>query len=230
MLAERIQDMEADLERIAGVHSARIREQEGEISEVHIVSDPTRRAKWIVRDAVTTLFVRHGVRIPHQRVSVASSAPLGAEAAVLEPALAGRPSVSSVHLVREGDSLRATVEVRDADRAVRASADALATRANRTRVVAVATLEAVRKLTGGTLLLDLDETRCVKLGGLPVVLARLAVMQGGVERTLIGSCQVEGDHSEAAAAAVLCAVSGLLQSLRDSADGVEYEVAEEERA
>ncbi len=51
MLEERIREMEADLERITGVRSARMRIEGGEISEVHIVATSDRRPKWIARDA-----------------------------------------------------------------------------------------------------------------------------------------------------------------------------------
>ncbi|MDM7915264.1 MAG: hypothetical protein QUU85_08365, partial [Candidatus Eisenbacteria bacterium] len=73
MQADRIRQMELDLARIHGVHSARLQAENGEITEVHVVADPTRRPKWIVRDVVTTLFARYGVRVPYQKISVAGS-------------------------------------------------------------------------------------------------------------------------------------------------------------
>ena len=39
MLDERVRVMEADLMRIKGVHSARIRAEEGEITEIHVVAE-----------------------------------------------------------------------------------------------------------------------------------------------------------------------------------------------
>ncbi len=179
MLAERIRLMETDLERIKGVHSARIRAEGGEISEIHVVADAARRPKMIVRDVVTTLFARYGVRVPHQRVSVAGSAP--------DPVVEPRPpasgtetevQIASVHLTCEGEDFRATVELRDGQRAARATADAIATRANQSRVVAEAALEALRKLTGTLPPTQIEEVRSVELGDLPVVLVRVVVFFG----------------------------------------------------
>ena len=64
MLEERIREMEADLERITGVQSARIRVDGGRDLRGPRRGRSDRRPKWIVRDVVTTLFARHGIRDP----------------------------------------------------------------------------------------------------------------------------------------------------------------------
>jgi hypothetical protein len=226
MLAERIRLMETDLERIKGVHSARIRAEGGEISEIHVVADAARRPKMIVRDVVTTLFARYGVRVPHQRVSVAGSAP--------DPVAEPRPTASgsetgvqiaSVHLTCEGEDFRATVELRDGQRAARATADAIATRANQSRVVAEAALEALRKLTGTLPPTQIEEVRSVELGDLPVVLVRVVVLSSGREQQRVG-CGVGVDRIDAAAVAVLDAMRPILPSSWAPEEEIELEVEE----
>lgn len=228
MQGERIQSMELDLERVEGVHTARIQAEDGEITEVHIVSDPARRPKWVVRDVITTLFARHGIRVPHQRISVAGSAPCAeATAEVTESATDSRIRVSSVQLAREGDSLSATVELCEDERSVRTTKSGLATRSNQLRIVAAATLEGVRKLTSGLIPLQLEETRSVQVGEVMVVLAHVVHLGSEGERSLIGSCPDADGRMDAPAGAVLDAVNRILRPYRAQEEEIEYEVEED---
>jgi hypothetical protein len=221
--------MEADLEKISGIGAARIRTDQGEISEIHVVADDSRRPKLIVRDVVTTLYARHGIRVPHQRISVAGTASPAAvtPAAASEPEAPWRLRLTGVHLAREGDRLLSTVELRDGERSQRASADAPATRANHLWVVAEATLEGVRLLTGEVATFDLQEIRRVNLGRLPVVLAHVVLLQAGSERSLVGSCLDRQGRLDAPAGAVLDAVNRVLLSFRSREEEIEYEVGED---
>jgi hypothetical protein len=226
MLTERVRQMESDLERIQGVHSARIRAEEGEITEIHVVADAARRPKMIVRDVVTTLFARHGVRVPHQKVSVAGSAPVDGQAA--RPLVLGSGAevqIASVQLTYEGEDLRATVELKDGHREARATCDAIATQSNQFRVVAEAALEALRKLTGTLPPTQLDIVRWVDLGGTPVVLVRIIVLSGGTEQQRVG-CGVGVDRLDAPATAVLEAMRAILPIARTPEEEIELEVQE----
>jgi len=229
MLSERIREMETDLERISGVGAARIRAEDGEISEIHIVADPARRPKWIVRDVITTLYARHGIRVPHQRISIAGTAEPSATKTA--PAADSRPvwriRLAGVHLAREGDQLVATVELKDGDRASRAVSEGLATQANQLRVVAEASIEAVRKLTGDMIALDLQDVKRVRVGSLPVVLVHIVLLQSGGERSLIGSCSAKGGRLDAPAGAVLDAVNRVLKPFRSREEEIEFEVGED---
>lgn len=228
MLGERVRQMEADLERIAGVFSARMRVEEGEISEVHVIADPSRRPKWIARDVVTTLFARHGVRIPHQRVSVAATT-LTPEGPPRLSAPCGAIRLTAVALVREGERYLATVDLADGERTVRAEAGALAIRANRIRVIAQGTLEAVRKLADQLPPVQLEEARLTVIGTLPVVLVHLVSLDGGAERSLLGCADARENRFEAVARAVLDAVEEIMGPVTPVEEDVEFEVTEEEQ-
>ncbi len=226
MLEERIREMEADLERITGVHSARMRVEGGEVSEVHVIADCDRRPKWIARDVITTLFARHGIQIRYQKVSVAAARPT--------PSQEGRfvsnsrsIEVTSVHMAREGEILRAVVGLREGERGAEGSAEGLATRANATRVVAAATLNAVRNLTGNRLALQLEEARRVRFGRLALVVVHVVLLRPEGERSLVGCCTTEDGRFEAVACAVLDAVLRVIDPTPLQEDEVEYEVREE---
>lgn len=228
MLEERIREMEADLERITGVHSARMRVDGGEISEVHVIADCDRRPKLIARDVITTLFARHGIRIPHQKVSVAAARPLPEEES-RRVSISRLIEVSSVHMAREGEILRAVVGLREGEKGAEGSAEALATRANATRVVATATLDAVGRLTGNRYALQLEEARRVRFGRLALVIAHVVQLRAEGERSLVGCCTSEDGRFEAVACAVLDAVLHEIGPLPTEEDEVEYEVREEQK-
>lgn len=221
--------MELDLRRIIGVQDARIQVEDGTISEVHVVADSTRRPKMIVRDAVTMLFARHGVRVGHQKVSVAGS--VAGSRGDADAAAGGDPAwrirFSSVQVTREGETVRASVVLSDGDRDAEGTADALATRSNQIRVVAEATLGAIRRLTSGLVPLYLEDAVRCDLGRLPVVLAHVVLLRQGGECSLVGSCPADEGRLEAAAGAVLDAVNRILPPYRSREEEVEYAVGED---
>lgn len=230
MQAGRFHEMEGDLQRLRGVHSAKIHAEGEEITEVHVVADDRRRPKGIVRDVVTTLYVRHGIRIDHQKVSVAVSCahPIEERLPGSVGDAEGRLRVSSVQLAREEQVLRATVEIQAGSRTAEASHEALATRANQLRVVAAATLEAVSRMIEGGPHLHLEEARRIALGNLPVVLVHVIVVRKDGEHSLIGCCAALDGRLDAAAGAVLDAVESLLTAGEpEPAEEVEYLVEEE---
>jgi hypothetical protein len=228
MLEERIREMEADLERITGVHSARMMVEGGEISEVHVIAACDRRPKLIARDVITTLFARHGIRIPHQKVSIAAARPIPAQE---DRRVSNWRSieVTSVHMAREGEILRAVVGLREGSKDAEGNAEGLATRANATRVVAAATLSAVRNLTGNRLSLQLEEARRVRFGRLALVVAHVVLLCPEGERSLVGCCTTEDGRFEAVACAVLDAVLRVIDPTPMQEDEVEYVVREDGR-
>lgn len=230
MQAGRFHEMEADLVRLRGVHSAKIHVEDGVVTEVHVVADDRRRPKGIVRDVVTTLYVRHGIRIDHQKVSVAASCADPSEArlpGVIRQAK-GTLEIASVQLLHEEQILRATVEIRAGSRTLVSTQEAVATRANQLRVVAAATLEAVAQSIEGWPSLHLEEARRITLGNVPVVLVHVILVRPDGEESLIGCCAAMDNRLDAAAGAVLDAVSALLPAAEsEQAEEIEYMVQEE---
>jgi hypothetical protein len=119
------------------------------------------------------------------------------------------------------------VGLRNGHRAVDAAADRPATRANRLRVVAEATLEAVRRLAPGACSYHLEEVSTVTVGGLQVVLAHVVHLSSYGERSLVGSSPGEDGRIEAAAHAVLDAVAQDATVEASPREEIEYEVEED---
>ncbi len=136
--------------------------------------------------------------------------------------------VAAVHMAREGDTLRAVVGLRGGGREAEGSAEALATRGNLTRVVAAATLNAVRILTSNRLALQLEEARRIRLGRLSLVVAHVVLLRPEGERSLVGCCTTSEGRFEAVACAVLEAVLRVIDSAPAKEEEVEYVVREGE--
>lgn len=143
------------------------------------------------------------------------------------------PRIVCVDLRREGERVSATAHLEQDDRSGRGRASALATRGNLLRVAAEATLQAAADLNGDLTSLHLEGLRIVAIDGIRVVLAHLVLLEGGVERDLVGCGLVRSESWEAAAAAVLDAVGRLPLrraplALVTPDDDIEYEVGEDE--
>jgi hypothetical protein len=219
---EQVEAIEASLRLIAGIQSARIRAADGEITEVHIVAAPNRRAKGVVRDVVTTLFARHGVALDHHAVRVATTgAPADDDADEIPPPR--RLLFRSVNLYREGNHNEGQVELQDADRVLTGTASGPAVRHSQERLVAQATMQAVGRTFGGGVAIDLVGLERSRVGSRVAVLAHLILLRGRTQTHLVGSALVGTDALEATVFAVLNALNRILPTLSGE-DRVEYEV------
>lgn len=64
-------ELEEVIRRVRGVVSARVlRSSEGEITEVHVVSEPGRNPKQLVRDIESAVLVELGLSVDHKKISV----------------------------------------------------------------------------------------------------------------------------------------------------------------
>ena len=224
MQREQIEAIEASLRQIAGIQSARIRTDGEQISEVHVVAAPNRRAKGVVRDVVTTLFALHGITLPYQKVSVASTTSV-VEGAEVETPPSRRLLFRSVNVYREANRNEGQVELLDGDRILTGTASGPAVRHAQEKLVAQAVLQAVGRLFGSGVVIELVGIERSRLGRRTVVLTHLVLLRGRSETHLVGSALVGTDSLEATVFAVLDALNRVLPTLAGE-DAVEYEVEE----
>ncbi len=222
MHRDQVESIEASLRQIAGVQTARLRAEGDEITEVHVVAQPNRRAKGVVRDVVTTLFARHGITVHHHKVSVATTAGPPAEAAELVPA-GRRLLFRSVNIYREGNRNEGQVELQDGERVLTGTASGPAVRNSQEKLVARAALQAVSRLFGDGVALELAGARRTRVGTRTIVLVHLVLLRGRSETDLVGSALVGTDLLEGTVFAVLDALNRVLPMLAGE-DRVEYEV------
>jgi len=222
LLREQSEAIEQSLRQVAGILSARIRAEGDEIREVHVIAAPNRKAKGVVRDVLTTLFVRHGIELHHHKVSVVTTTTPDVRERE-EGTSPRRLLFRSVNIYREGNRQEGQVELLDGDRVLTGTAGGPAVRGSQERLIALAALNAVTRVFGDGVELDLAGIERDRIGRRVVILSHLVLLRGRGETHLVGSSLVGSDPLEATVFSVLDALNRVLPVLTGE-DTVEYEV------
>lgn len=213
MNREKLTAIEEKLGQIHGVISARIRVREDETWEVHalVTGDPG-----LVRNQIrSALFAGFGVELDLDRIHLVEIEREG-------EAMRNRILFHSVNVYREGNRAEAQVELRrDGDSFV-GTATGPAVRHALPRMVARATLEAIRQITGEELALELVALELRRLGGRRLVLSHLVLLRGREETHLTGSVLVTQDPFEAVVFSLLDALNRIIPTLES--DVIEFQV------
>jgi hypothetical protein len=201
--------LEQLITQVRGVHAVRlVADQSGQIDEVHVVGDPGRTPKAIVRDIESILYVRGGVRVDHRKISLVQ-----VPEAVVHPQ-PPRLQIVAVCADNDGERPAVTVTLRLRTREVRGMRVCEAGRpADLPLLAARATIEALTAMLGAGVDLALEQLHRQSLGSLEVYLAHLSRDEDGVAEALLGVSVVRGDELLAVTRAVLDAVNRRLERL-----------------
>jgi hypothetical protein len=208
-------DIEGIIARLRGVSSARVvTDEQGHITEIHVVADESRHPKQLSRDIESALLSELGVRIDHRVVSIAQMR-------------GGRTPVPEVRLKflgidysldRNGARVRVTVGMGDDTFTGIASADT-GPGLDQERLIARATLEAVEEFlrasgfANGGPLFELRDFGRAQTAGHSFVCVTVRVRNDRRDGDLLGSALVRDDPWRASASAVLDALNRRLTAL-----------------
>lgn len=220
--ADRIREADARICELHGVRSARITlGPQGDVIEVHVVADSSRRGKELVRDIETVLRAEFDWTVDHRRISVArvGSEPLTAEAAT---AAELRVRLGSVGLQLNGHLGRAQVELSrqglESQGAVRGNCSGDAWM----RLVAGATLEAAVRFLPMSATLGLVGVLAMRQAGHEVVLVTADFCADGEAMELVGAALVRSNPQRAVAQATLNALNRIIGRHGGQPDAVIY--------
>jgi hypothetical protein len=211
--------VERELCRLPDVGVARlVGDDAGRIIEAHIIATPTKHPKQIVRDVQSVLLAEFGLELDRKVVSVVQlgdhELPLAAPPGDDRSAPA-RPSIVSSQA--ETNGLRSIVRVtlgNDDGEAVGSVQGSIATTA-RHRLVANATIDALRRLDPAAECLDVEDAQVVRVGASDVAVVTIVFVAPPTEQVVSGSAIVRANHEpDAVARAVLDATNRRLPSLR----------------
>jgi hypothetical protein len=107
-----------------------------------------------------------------------------------------------------------TVTLKWKERLLVGQSSGAAASSTRWRLVAEATLEAVRQAIQSNIGLGISSMDLPTLGSRPIAIAQVVVVTESAERTLIGSAYVEDDESRAVVRSVLDALNRLLPDIK----------------
>lgn len=199
-----LEGLQQTIEQVRGVLSCRVvLDQDGRISEVHILARRTRSAKQIVRDVESICQAQFGVAVDHKCISVAQ---IDDQENAVSPT--SRLTPQGIHVSSSGSNLEVKVELVGADGvAYEGVAGGAQSNVNRLRLVAMAALFAVEEYLRGLCNFILDDVVAFSIGRFEGVLVGITLVTDQGEEGLVGSALVRRDTSEAVVKAVLNAVN-----------------------
>jgi hypothetical protein len=199
-------EVEREICRLPDVSIVRlVAESDGRVSEVHVVAHPGKHPKQIVRDVQSIALASFGLELDRRVISVVQ---LGGN--VLEDASTLRPRPSIVAITAEASGMRSLVRVTlalDDDEAVGFAEGSIATTA-RHRLVALATVDALRQLEAAAECVDIDHAQVIRIGAHDVAVVTVVYVIPPAEQLVSGSAIVRPQQeADAVARAVLDATN-----------------------
>ena len=205
-------ELEDVIRRVRGVVSVRVfRDEQDNISEVHVVADPRRNPKQLVRDIESAVAVAMGLQLDHKKISVVQfdpgpQAPQAEEARPEYPAsgpVEPLPVLSGLSYHLQGPQVRVEVQLELGGEVYSGTATREFRRVSSGALAAEAVLKALEPRWGARAAIRLVDA--VKLR----VACREAwvVVVETVEGPRIGAALVMRDDLEAAAEATLAALA-----------------------
>jgi hypothetical protein len=183
-----------------------VAEPSGRVSEVHVVAHSGKHPKQIARDVQSIALASFGLELDRRIISVVQ---LGGD--TVDPRLLtayARPSV--VAITAEANGLRSLVRVtlaREDEEAVGFSEGSIATTA-RHRLVAIATVDALRQLEPAAECIDIDSAQILRLDSHDIAVVTVVIVTPPSEQLVSGSAIVRPQQeADAVARAVLDATN-----------------------
>jgi len=207
-----IERAEAAIREVDGVADVRIVTEGGQIDAIHIQANRARNPKNIVRDIGTTLITRFNLKLDHRKVSIVFPHVHEEDAALT--ATAPRLRHESVNVYSEGLRTEAQVMLSLSGRTILGSAAGASARDVQPRLVAEATLDAVRKFLDEPATLVVSGVSTCPAGRDDIILVTVQLLTGRQESTLIGGCVHSGDPHRALVYATLDAINRVFGRFR----------------
>ena len=220
-IQDEILELERELCRLAEVSAARIvTDRVGRPTEVHILAQGAKHPKQVVRDIQSVALASFGIELDRRIVSVvqlggeAGGSRSGGVASVSPEALENPVRLSDRttlrHVAAEANGLRSLVRVTlvNQDREAIGFAEGSVASSARHRLVAAATIDALRQLLPAAECCDVDTAQILRVGTEDVAVVTVAFVLTSAEHLLSGSAVVRRrDESAAIARAVLDATN-----------------------
>jgi hypothetical protein len=200
--------LQEKISRLEGVEAARVVAANGHIDEIHVLARRTKAAKQLVRDVQSLAQALFSISIDRRVVSVVQLADADLDSG-------NRPALVDVSEALEGSRAEVTVTLRWHDSLLIGKASGAAAHATRPRLVAEATLGAVRQGIHIDAAMAVTSMDVPTLGSRRVAVAQIVLVNEGSERMLIGSAYCDDDETRGVVRAVLDALNRVLPDLRE---------------
>jgi len=209
-----VQAIESEITRLPEIVACRIvADPLGRPLEVHVLAHPGKHPKQVVRDIQSVALASFGVEIDRRIVSVVQLGPTGADGPETAKAPLARVSVGGIQSQLEGK--RATIRVALSSGSVEATgfAEGSIAAATRLRLVATATLDALRQLHRAAEDIEVEDASLGKVGSQDIVAVALVHVDPPHEYELVGTALARQAPDVATVRAVLDAVNRRISHL-----------------
>jgi hypothetical protein len=202
-----LHDFEEKVRRLPGVEAARVVSEGGVVTEVHVLTGVNKAAKQVVRDVQSLAQAVFGLSIDRRVVSVVQ---------LPDPDLAqgDRPVIIDVSEQTDGNRTRVAVTLGWQGDTLIGEVAGAAAHTTRNRLVAEATIEALRQALQETTAIGVAAVDLPLLGSRSVAIAQVVMVNEGAERLMVGSALVDGETGRAVVRAVLDALNRHIPELR----------------
>jgi hypothetical protein len=208
-------ELEDSLRQIPGIKAASVVTGPDAVpTEVHVLAAPGKAAKQVVRDVQSLALTRYDIDIDHRIVSVVQIGDDPIEVVLPADTLSPdegsetiiRPAIAAIMVRSGGGVTEASVTLAAAEQLFEGKAQGPAGQSHRSRIVAMATLDAIDDLLGQTC--EVESATVVTTGNREVALSVLTLMAPRTgEQVLTGCAIVRGDEADAVARSVLSALN-----------------------
>jgi len=182
------------------VISVKVIEEGGQPREIHVIADPSRNPKQIVRDIETVALASLGMKLDRRIISIAQLSQgrfPGAEVYEIT-------SLEVKNLERK-KQVKVTITNTAEDTTMTGEVVGAGTSTNLPKLVGEAVVEAFNPDAS----VSIDDVQRVYLAGKEYVLVHITISEDGRERVEVGVAPIEGDFLKAVALATLKVVKNL---------------------
>ena len=192
------------INKINGVISTKIVHQDSDIQEMHILANTLRAPKQIVRDIESILLTSFNYRIDRKVISIAQI-----ETDDTDPIK--RIKLGGISVDVQADRLECRVKLIYEEEEFFVSQVGIKTMANRKRIVAKATVDAIEKILGQDFIFDVQDVITTTNRDITFISVLINMVINEMEETMVGSAIVSDDINEAIAKATLAAINRRVQ-------------------
>ena len=192
------------INKINGVISTKIVHQDNDIQEMHILANTLRSPKQIVRDIESILLTSFDYRIDRKVISIAQI-----ETDDSDPIK--RIKFGGISLDVQANILECKVKLLYEEQEFFVTQVGIKTAANRKKIVAKATIDAVEKILGQAFIFDVQDVISTTNRDITFISVLVNMVINETEETMVGSAIVKNDINEAIAKATLAAINRRVQ-------------------
>lgn len=196
--------IESFLNRINSVITSRIVQEENQIREIHIVSDTSRNPKQIARDVESVMVSQFDLNVDYKMISVAQ---IQGDALILKTT---RLKLFSIENKSKPNTFTSTVVLEKDGEFFEGSSSGIATANNITRVISLATINAIENCCGLKNIFAIEEIAKLLVLGKETIVIYITAIIGDQEILVSGSAVTAKNSDELAVKSVLDAVNRIV--------------------